>query len=63
MPVRGDLYLNAGAIKAVMDRHTSLFSPGIVKVGGWLAYFQQHVEWWGALPQQQQEAGLTAARG
>jgi hypothetical protein len=33
VPVRGQLWLDAGAVKAVKDRHKSLFCPGITKVG------------------------------
>lgn len=32
VPVKGSLYLDKGAVRNLMDRHTSLFSPGIVKV-------------------------------
>lgn len=34
VPVKGELWLNPGAINSPMDRHTSLFSPGIIKVTG-----------------------------
>lgn len=34
VPVKGELWLNQGALKSIMDRHSSLFSPGIIKVTG-----------------------------
>jgi glutamate 5-kinase len=33
VPVRGQLWLDTGAVRAVKDRHKSLFAPGILKVG------------------------------
>ena len=36
VPVRGQLWLDAGAVTAVKDQHKSLFCPGIIKVGGWV---------------------------
>lgn len=32
VPVKGELWLDEGAVRAVKDRHTSLFSAGITKV-------------------------------
>ncbi|GAB4816496.1 hypothetical protein N2152v2_003542 [Parachlorella kessleri] len=34
VPVKGELWLDTGAVRAVKDRHASLFSAGIVKVMG-----------------------------
>ncbi|GAX75185.1 hypothetical protein CEUSTIGMA_g2629.t1 [Chlamydomonas eustigma] len=34
VPVRGQLWLDAGAVRAVRDKHKSLFAPGITKVTG-----------------------------
>ncbi len=34
VPVRGQVWLDAGAVKAVKDKHKSLFAPGIVRVAG-----------------------------
>ena len=34
VPVRGSIWLEPEAVHAVKDRHRSLFSVGVVKVGG-----------------------------
>lgn len=34
MPVRGEVWLDDGALRAVQDRKKSLFSAGIVRVEG-----------------------------
>ena len=34
VPVRGQVWLDMGAVRAVKDKHKSLFAPGIVKVSG-----------------------------
>ena len=34
VPVRGQLWLDAGAVRAVRDKHKSLFAAGITKVTG-----------------------------
>ena len=34
MPLRGELWMDAGAVRAVRERSKSLFSAGIVRVSG-----------------------------
>lgn len=34
MPVKGELWLDSGAVQAVRERGTSLFSAGIIRVRG-----------------------------